>query len=436
MTTRKLALVCATPAFDGGEMPLPMPSFGIHRVHAAALAGIYPHPVDVRVFDVGSGERAVSVEEVLDFAPDILGCSAYVWSLAKLLELSQRMKRNNPEIITLLGGPSARRHIFELPHYKDGAQSIDALCEGDGEVVMQALLSLRKLSATDLHAVPGIWIRNKSDWSWIESMQPAPYELETLASPYQMGLMPSGEVAYLETYRGCPLSCDFCAWGATRPPREVFSKSYIRNELEAFRMLRAPAVFLLDAGLNLNARAFRNLFDAQNESGFLSETLFWAEIYPTAVKDEHLSFLRNVGTAYLGIGMQSMDEHVLKAHSRPFDMRRFVPAVDELSKVAGLEIQIIMGLPEDTPEGFRKTLQFALSLPVDSVRVYHCLVLPDGLLSRAKPHWKLAFDPISLTMVSNNTWSKEQIHSMRMELTELAYKHRGQSGDFWWSFRR
>ncbi|MEM1313752.1 MAG: radical SAM protein, partial [Pseudomonadota bacterium] len=206
-------------------------------------------------------------------------------------------------------------------------------------------------------------------------------------------------------------------------------------ELEAFRRLDAPATFLLDAGLNLNARGFRNLVAAQEATGWFSDSLLWAEIYPTVVKDEHVEFLRGAQAAYLGVGLQSIDPAVLKAHDRPFDMSRFRPAVERLSEVAELEVQIIFGLPGDTPEGFRRTLDFALSLPVWSVRAYHCLVLPDALLTRSRPEWRVRFDPETLLMRSNDGWSKVDIALMRQELTELSAKLGGRAGDLWWSFR-
>jgi len=129
-----------------------------------------------------------------------------------------------------------------------------------------------------------------------------PVDLDLLPSPFQLDLMADGAVAYLETFRGCPLSCRFCEWGTDRG-RGIFSADYIAQEMRAFARLQAPAVFLLDAGLNLNIRAFRNLRQAAAETGFLKNTLFWAEIYPTAVRDEHLDFLREVGPAYLGVGL-------------------------------------------------------------------------------------------------------------------------------------
>jgi len=62
-------------------------------------------------------------------------------------------------------------------------------------------------------------------------------------------------VTYLETYRGCPFSCTFCEWGATKDSKAVFSVDYITRELEAYARLKTSTVFLVDAGLNLNHQA-------------------------------------------------------------------------------------------------------------------------------------------------------------------------------------
>jgi len=436
ISVKKLALVCASPPFDGDEMPLAMPSYGIHRVHAAARSGDYAHPVDVRFFDLGHMGRAEGLKAIMDFSPDLVGFSIYVWSMASLLQVASDIRAGHPGALFVFGGPSARRDVFDHPHYRQAGRVVDAVCEGDGEAVIQHLMRSPKLDRATLAATPGLWTRRDSGSDWQASGALLGMALGDVPSPYQLRMMPEEAVAYLETYRGCPLSCNFCAWGVTRPARDVFPTDYIEAELNAFRALRAPAVFLLDAGLNLNGKGFRNLAEAQSRSGFLSEALFWAEIYPTMAKPEHLEFLASVGTAYLGVGLQSTDERVLKAHSRPFDMRRFAPAVEELSKVAGLEIQIIMGLPEDTPEGFRKTLDYALTLPAHSVRVYHCLVLPDALLSRADPTWNIDFAPHNMAMVSNSTWSSSDLVSMRNELTNRVAKHGGAAGEYWWSFRK
>ena len=433
---RKVALVCATPEFDTDEMPLNMPSYGINRIHAAALTTATQVGVDVKLFDFGALEFEHGLRDLLEFDPDIVGFSVYVWSMDLLLNLAKSIKDKKPGVVSIFGGPSARRDCFELPYFNSRAKYVDIICEGDGEQLIQDIICLPQLDHDNLMSLKSVFVRSE-DNTWQATPKETSFPpLDSFASPYQLKLMPENAVAYLETYRGCPLSCKFCAWGETRPPRSVFTESYIVNELRSFRTLKAPAVFLLDAGLNLNSKAFRNLAQAHSKDGFLSETLLWAEIYPTIIKPEHLEFLSSVGTAYLGVGLQTIDPNVLKAHNRPFDMTRFASAIEELSHVAGMEIQIIMGLPEDTPEGFRKTLDFALSLPVNSVRVYHCLVLPDALLSRGQPTWKMDFDPVNLTMRSNHTWSAQDILMLRQELNEKVASMNGEAGEFWWSFRK
>ena len=247
--------------------------------------------------------------------------------------------------------------------------------------------------------------------------------------------MPAGAVAYLETYRGCPMSCRFCEWGTSENVKAVFSAEYIAAELQAFEGLRAPAVFLLDAGLNLNIRGFRNLREAHRQTGYLKNALFWAEVYPTVIRDEHIDFLREIGPAYLGVGMQSMDLAVLKLHQRPSDSPRFEQVVRDLAAVTNIELQIICGLPGDTPAGFRRTLDYALSLPA-SVRAYHCLVLPDALMTRGLPDWNMKFDPRNLAMTSCLGWSESEITAMRGELDRRARAHGGKVGKYWWSFPR
>lgn len=213
----------------------------------------------------------------------------------------------------------------------------------------------------------------------------------------------------------------------------MFSRDYLVEELTALKRAKAPAAFLVDAGLNLNARAFRNLRDAEAQVGFFRSAFLWCEVYPTHFTEEHTAFLSSIATSYLGIGLQSIDPAVLKQLERPFDPRRFESVVRHLAKLARCEIQIIMALPGDSPEGFRRTLDYSRSLGV-AVRAYHCLVLPDALMTRSQPEWNVAFDPVTLEMQSCAGWSPGQIADTRATLTREALASGGSAGQFWWHF--
>ncbi len=287
-----------------------------------------------------------------------------------------------------------------------------------------------ELSRRAFESVAGLDLPSPSGWSHTGPRPPL-LQLDSISSPFQLGLMPGKSVAYLETFRGCPLSCTFCEWGASERSKAVFSTDYLERELEAFADLKSPAVFLLDAGLNLNARAFRNLCEAEARVGFLKNTELWCEIYPTLVRDEHLEFLGSIGPTWLGVGLQSIDPEVLKAHERPFDQKRFEANVPKLAKLSNVELQIIFGLPGDSLEGFRRTFEFARSFSV-RVRAYHCLVLPDALMTRGRPDWDMRYDPLSLHMISCRGWPAEDIQQVRDELTREALASGGGAGEFWW----
>ena len=55
-----------------------------------------------------------------------------------------------------------------------------------------------------------------------------------------------------------------------------------------------PAVFLVDAGLNLNAKAFDNLAEAEKRTGFLQNAAFWCEVYPSLVNEKQIDFLSSI----------------------------------------------------------------------------------------------------------------------------------------------
>ncbi len=424
-----------TPAPDTNELgDLNLPSYGIRRILAAVLADPDLARAKTALVDIRRPDVDAYVEALAAFEPDLIGFSIYVWSTPCLVEVARRMKKLHPDCTIVFGGPSARTALFDLAPYAPAQAYLDALVSMEGEAIFREIARLPELSRAGLRTVAGLHLPVAG--TWVQTAHRAPTaELDAIASPFQLGLMPAGSVAYLETYRGCPLSCRFCEWGASETSRAVFSADYIERELEAFGRQGAPSVFLLDAGLNLNARGFRNLLEAESRVGFLKSTSFWAEIYPTHIQDEHLEFLSRVGTSYLGVGLQSLDPAVLKLHDRPFNQARFEAAMQRLASVATAELQIIFALPGDSPEGFRRTLEYARSFPV-AVRAYHCLVLPDALMSRGRPGWDMRYDPSTLAMRSCLGWSEEEILATRAELDRATRQSGGKSGAYWWSFPR
>jgi coproporphyrinogen III oxidase-like Fe-S oxidoreductase len=137
--------------------------------------------------------------------------------------------------------------------------------------------------------------------------------------------------------------------------------------------------------------------------------------------------------AYVGVGLQSFDNKVLANVERKYDEARFDQTLHELGEVASLAVEVIVGLPGDAPESFRRNFERARRLP-RALRVYHCVVLPSALMVRSPPEHQLNYDPMSLKMRSCLGWSSEALAREGAFLTDQAIRAGGRAGEYFWVF--
>ena len=97
---------------------------------------------------------------------------------------------------------------------------------------------------------------------------------------------------------------------------------------------------------------------------------------PDAVDDEALSRLRRYGVETVELGAQSMDEEVLRLSGRGHTARD-VERSARLVREAGfrLILQMMTGLPGDTPEKDLETARRLIALRPDGVRIYPTVIV-------------------------------------------------------------
>lgn len=393
-------------------------NYAVRRVQAHLLAsgleGLEVHLVESRTPSVE--EFVARIEEI---NPDVIGASVYVWSFRILLDVVAKIKERRPDTVVVFGGPSARPSMFGRPPFSDRRSDVDALVLGEGEEIFIEIVTLQDRSRDSLAKLPGLALPTADGWHRTRpAAEIAP--LDSLASPYVMGLVQGNVTAHIETFRGCPLSCSFCQWGTSSSKSRIFSREYLVRDFE--RMLAADLknAFIVDAALNLNPRAFRNFSAAAQETGATERMLLSFEVYPSHLSDDHVSFLEHCAIRpEIGLGLQSFDKDVLRKLQRPFDEERFENVARLLHSIGcNVAIEIIMGLPGDNPDSFLRTLERAQSLPCE-VRVFHCLVLPDALMDRAPPWADMKYDPVTLRMESCAGWSEREVVEMSERLDAM-----------------
>ncbi len=428
-TGRRVALLARYPDRDPA-MPQFIPNLGLYMVEAAVRAANFAD-IDLKVWDLSDASLGTVADEVVAFDPDVVGFSCFLWSFPFFVALANILKADDPTRLIVFGGPSARPAMLDLAPHRSRTGVVDVLVINEGEDTFCELVALTDRSTDALLKIPGLAVRVGGGWR--ETAARPLGDLNLLASPYAMDLVPGGGLGVMQTYRGCPFTCSFCEWGAMESPKRVRTVESLTHEFAAMARLGLGSALLADAGLNLNQGAFQNLRSAAAETGFLRSRGLICEVYPAKVRREHLDFLAGVGNAYVGVGLQSFDNEVLANVERKYDEARFEETLRALGQVANIAVEIIVGLPGDSPARFRKNFERARRLPC-ALRVYHCVVLPSALMVRSPPEHALEYDPVSLKLHSCLGWSREAMAGEAAFLTDQANRAGGRTGEFFWVF--
>ncbi len=100
---------------------------------------------------------------------------------------------------------------------------------------------------------------------------------------------------------------------------------------------------------------------------------------PDTITREKLVALRAHGVTRVSVNPQTMSDRVLEAIGRKHTAADVLRALELVRAVGGMQVNmdLIAGLPEDDPAGFRRTMETVLSLGAENITV-HTLALKKG----------------------------------------------------------
>ncbi|MDR1132417.1 MAG: coproporphyrinogen dehydrogenase HemZ [Oscillospiraceae bacterium] len=100
---------------------------------------------------------------------------------------------------------------------------------------------------------------------------------------------------------------------------------------------------------------------------------------PDTITAEKLTVLKRRGVTRVSVNPQTMDDSVLEAIGRKHTARDVLDALARVAEAGGFQVNmdLIAGLPLDTPEGFGRTLDAVLRLSPENITV-HTLALKKG----------------------------------------------------------
>ncbi len=325
-----------------------------------------------------------TVAKIKESKPDLVAINimtAYYYNAQKIIQL---LKKENLKIV--IGGA----HVSALPKRTLKETNADYGINGEGEYAMLELVNKLE-NNEDVSKVENLiyWqvkevIANPRR-ELIKHLDELPFPAWDKMNPQCYPKAPHGTVykafpvAPVLTSRGCPYQCSYCSsnnvWGVNFRTR---SAKNIVDEIE--HLVKNYGVkeiqFIDDNMTMIRDRAV----EICNEIMKRKLNIYWS--CPNGVRidslDEELVRKMKLSGCYsLCLGIESGSQEVLNSIYKRLNLK-IVPEKVKLLKKYGIKTAgfFILGFPTDTKETIQKTIDLALSLPLDRAGFFIFTELP------------------------------------------------------------
>ncbi len=340
-----LKLGMTLPGFvDRGKTIARLPSLGL-----LTLAALTPPDWEVQYRDVDVLDDA-TVTELCGAPFGLIAISALTARILDAYALAFRLREAGKNVV--IGG----LHVSALPD--EAAQHADAIVIGEGEAVWPQLLEDYKTGS--LRRFYGRETRGRYPFKH------APLPRYELLNPDAYNRLT------IQTTRGCPLDCEFCAASRLISTYKHKPLELVQRDLE--RILEIwPRPFLELADDN----TFVNKGWSQDLARLLRRyPVRWFTETDISVADseELLDLLAESGCVQLLIGLESVAEQSLVGmDSRGWKRGRRTSYLESIEKLQSRGISVngcfTLGLDEDTPEIFQRTRDFVDESGLSEVQI-------------------------------------------------------------------
>ncbi|TYS70988.1 DUF4080 domain-containing protein [Sutcliffiella horikoshii] len=350
------------------------------------------------------------VSDLIQRKPDVIGFSCYIWNIEETIKVMSMLKKINPELILVLGGPEV---TYDVSEWLDRLTDVDFIVLGEGEITFKQLLHEIQ-GERNFESISGLAYRDGEDKKI--SPQRNKVDLKELPSPYRFeeDLSQLGKrVTYFETSRGCPFSCQFCLSSIEVGVR-YFDREKVKEDIRFLMNNGAKTIKFVDRTFNISRsyamEMFRFLIDEH-----LPGTVFQFEITADIMRPEVIEFLNQEAPAGLfrfEIGVQSTNDATNELVMRKQNfakLSRTVTMVKEGGKI-DQHLDLIAGLPEEDYHSFKKTFNDVFALRPEELQLGFLKMLRGtGLRIRSNDHGYIYMDQAPYEILGNSILSFDDI---------------------------
>ncbi|MCD4742455.1 MAG: radical SAM protein [Desulfobacteraceae bacterium] len=191
-------------------------------------------------------------------------------------------------------------------------------------------------------------------------------------------------------HSGCPHMCAFCNQSIITNEKACLPDAQriedITDEYLNFKGKRNPVQLAFFGGnfLGLETSYMLKLLNIANKlkkSGKIDSIRFSTR--PDTISKKSLNLIKDFPISTIELGVQSMNDEILKLSNRGHTSECTIVAASLLKKY-GFEIgmQMMVGLPKENEKSTLKSAQAVLNLKPDFIRIYPLIVLKGSLIAK------------------------------------------------------
>jgi len=366
----------------------PMPPTGLAYVAGALQA----HGVHVRCVDMFAEKLSGTevVERARRFGPDLVGMTVLTPSAPVCEELVEGIRRAVPGARHVWGGIHAEVFAEEL--CRDSG--VDFCGHQDGEVTITELVDALEAGQTDFSAIRGLTWRSDDGQVSTNPARPLHRDLDSLPYPawnllplHRYGLLPFADFAKpvltMAGSRGCPYRCDYCSLihtgGKTyrrRDPIQIVDEYQYLVERYGVRQIG-----FVDPIFPLVKKDLAPLCEEIARRGLDQRCAWLSETRADRLDPETCRIMYEGGCRRVLMGIESGVDMLLGNVNKTLTTERVREGVAN-ARAAGIQTVglFMIGLPGETPEMTRETIQFSIDLDLDFAKYAITVPFPGSKL--------------------------------------------------------
>lgn len=368
------------------------------------------------------------VTDLIKKNPDVVGFSCYIWNIEESIKIIKLIKKINPAIQTVFGGPEVS---YDAPDWLEKIPELDFVISGEGEKTFKDLLYALN-GEKSLSGIGGLAYRKYGNI--IFNPQTEKLDLRNMPSPFRfeedIPHLPK-RINYIETSRGCPFTCQFCLSSVETGVR-YFDLDKIKEDLKYLIKNGAKTIKFMDRTFNINRKYAMEIFRFLIEE-HRPDNVFQFEITADIMKPDIIEFLNREappGLFRFEIGVQSTNRLTNQLIKRKQDFGKLSNIV-KLIKDGGKIVQhldLIAGLPGEGYDSFRKTFNDVFALRPEELQLGFLKMLRGtGLRRDADKYGYVYMDHPPYEILSNDVLSFHDIIKIKQAediLEKYWNKHR------------